>query len=150
MKITNIISEQIWRDRYSKDGETLDENLDRVAKFCSNGNVEDYKKFRYILDEGLFFPGGRTMSNAGYGKDLTLNNCFVAPQVKDNMEDIFEKVKLGALTHQKGGGIGYDFSALRPKGSKTSNDAFASGPVSFIKVFNEETGTITQGRTSRG
>lgn len=144
MKIKNIISEQIWRDRYSKDGESLDENLDRVAKFCSAGSNEDYKKFKTILDEGLFFPAGRTMSNAGYGRDLTLNNCFVAPQVKDNMSDIFEKVKLGALTHQKGGGIGYDFSALRPKGSPTSNDAYASGPVSFISVFNEATGTITQ------
>ncbi len=145
MKITNPISEQVWQDRYSKGGETLDENLSRVAKFCAAGNTEDYKKFKYIFDEALFFLGGRTMSNAGIGRDLTLNNCFVAPQIQDNMEDIFTKVKLGALTHQKGGGIGYDFSKLRPRGTPTSNDAVASGPVSFIDVFNTQTGTITQG-----
>jgi len=149
MKITNPVSKQVWEDRYCKNGETLDQNIERVAKFCSNGNSKDYKDFKSILDEGLFFPAGRAMSNAGIGRDLTLNNCFVAPQVQDNMEDIFNKVKLGALTHQKGGGIGYDFSKLRPRGTPTSNDATASGPVSFIDVFNTQTGTITQGRTQR-
>ena len=126
MKITNIISEQIWEDRYSKNGETLDQNIDRVAKFCAAGSEEDYKSFKAILDAGLFFPGGRAMSNAGIGRDLTLNNCFVAPPIQDNMDDIFSKVKLGALTHQRGGGIGYDFSRLRPRGTPTSNDAVAS------------------------
>ena len=145
MKITNVVCEQIWRDRYSKNGETLDDNLERVASACSNGNKEDYKDFKYVLDEGLFFPGGRTMSNSGMGEALTLNNCFVAPPIEDNMEDIFTKVKLGALTHQRGGGIGYDFSRLRPRGSETSNDAIASGAVSFMDVFNTQTGTITQG-----
>ena len=145
MKITNLISKQVWEDRYSKDGESLEQNLDRVAKFCSAGNDSDYKDFKDVLEEALFFPGGRAMSNAGIGRDLTLNNCFVAPQIGDNMNDIFSKVKLGALTHQKGGGIGYDFSRIRPRGTPTSNDATASGPVSFIDVFNTQTGTITQG-----
>ena len=148
MKITNVVCEQIWKDRYSKNNETLEENLDRVAKACSNGDKEDYKNFKYVLEEGLFFPGGRTMSNSGMGEALTLNNCFVAPPIEDNMEDIFTKVKLGALTHQRGGGIGYDFSRLRPRGSKTSNDAIASGAVSFMDVFNTQTGTITQRWTS--
>ena len=103
------------------------------------GSEEDYKRFKEVLDEGLFFPGGRTMSNAGIGMKLTLNNCFVAPQIQDNMEDIFDKVKLGALTHQKGGGIGYDFSGLRPRGTPTTNDAIASGAVSFMEVFDTQT-----------
>ena len=85
------------------------------------------------------------MSNSNIGKNLTLNNCFVAPQIQDDLQDIFTKVKLGAVTHQKGGGIGYDFSQLRPKGTPTSNDAIASGNVSFMDVFNAQTATILQG-----
>ena len=61
------------------------------------------------------------------------------------MDDIFAKVALGARTHQRGGGIGYDFSDLRPAGEMTSNDAVASGPVSFMDVFNAQTATILQG-----
>jgi len=97
------------------------------------------------MEKRMFFPAGRTMSNSGIGKDLTLNNCFVAPQIKDDLTDIFDKVSLGASTHQKGGGIGYDFSQLRPKGSPTTNDAIASGAVSFMDVFNAQTATILQG-----
>jgi ribonucleoside-diphosphate reductase alpha chain len=74
-----------------------------------------------------------------------MNNCFVAPQIKDSLDDIFNKVALGAKTHQKGGGIGYDFSQLRPKGTPTSNDAIASGAISFMDVFNSQTATILQG-----
>lgn len=74
------------------------------------------------------------------------HNCFVAPQVQDSYDDIYDKVKLGAITHQRGGGIGYDFSQLRPKGSPTSNGAIASGAVSFMDVFNAQTETTIQGQ----
>lgn len=85
------------------------------------------------------------MSNSGIGTNLTLNNCFVCYQVPDDLDGIFECVKLGAKTHKAGGGIGYDFSLIRPAGSKTSNDAIASGPVSFMEVFDTQTSTILQG-----
>ena len=101
MKITNPVSEQVWEDRYCKNGETLEHNIERVAKFCANGNSKDFKDFKAILDEALFFPAGRAMSNAGIGRDLTLNNCFVAPQIEDNMEDIFNKVKLRSFNTSK-------------------------------------------------
>lgn len=97
------------------------------------------------MKERKFFPGGRTMSNAGIGESLTLNNCFTANSILDSLDGIFDAVKLGAQTHQRGGGIGYDFSSLRPAGSRTSNDAIASGPVSFMNVFNAQTATILQG-----
>lgn len=141
---SNEIIENIWKDRYRKNGETLNENFRRVAKFCSFNEIEE-EMFYKILADGLFFPAGRTMSNAGIGQSLTLNNCFVAPQIEDSLEDIFAKVALGARTHQKGGGIGYDFSNIRPKGMPTSNDAIASGAVSFMDVFNAQTATILQG-----
>lgn len=140
----NQIFESIWKDRYQKNDETFDENLYRVADFC--GTTSDEKReFYELMANGKFFPGGRTMSNSGVGTRLTLNNCFVAPQVPDDLDGIFETVRLGALTHQRGGGIGYDFSRLRPSGTPTSNDAVASGPVSFANVFNAQTATILQG-----
>lgn len=140
----NEVLENIWKDRYQKNGESLEENFKRVARYCST-NEDEYREFYDVLSNVLFLPAGRTMSNSGIGRDLTLNNCFVAPQVKDDLSDIFSKVSLGAKTHQRGGGIGYDFSQIRPKGSPTSNDAIASGPVSFMDVFNAQTATILQG-----
>lgn len=102
MEIKNEILYNIWKDRYCKSNETIDENLHRVAKYISK-NEQEEKDFYNVMNEGLFFPAGRTMSNSGIGKDLTLNNCFVAPQIQDDLGDIFDKVKLGAQTHQKGG-----------------------------------------------
>lgn len=140
----NQVFKDIWQDRYQKNNEDYDGNLKRVANHCGK-TEEERKDFYNLMSEGKFFPGGRTMSNAGIGTRLTLNNCFVAPQIQDDLKAIFETVTLGALTHQRGGGIGYDFSNLRPSGTPTSNDAIASGPVSFANVFNAQTATILQG-----
>lgn len=145
MEFVNKIIENIWKDRYQKNNESVEENFTRVAKFCAKNSTEE-QEFYWVMSDGLFYPGGRTMSNAGIGSKLTLNNCFVAPQTQDNYEDIFNKVKLGGLTHQRGGGIGYEFSQLRPSGSPTSNGAIASGPVSFMDVFNAQTETTIQGQ----
>lgn len=144
MEFVNEILENIWKDRYRKNNESLDDNFRRVAKYISK-TIEEEEEFYNVMKSILFLPAGRTMSNSGIGRDLTLNNCFVAPQIKDDLSDIFNKVSLGAKTHQKGGGIGYDFSQLRPKGSPTSNDAVASGAISFMDVFNAQTSTILQG-----
>ena len=144
MEFVNEILENIWKDRYRKNDETLDDNFRRVAKYVSKTKKEE-EEFYNVIKDVLFLPAGRTMSNSGIGRNLTLNNCFVAPQVKDDLSDIFAKVALGAKTHQRGGGIGYDFSQLRPKGSPTSNDAIASGAISFMDVFNAQTSTILQG-----
>lgn len=140
----NEVLENIWAERYRKNDETYEENLRRVAKFCAKTPQEE-EDFYNLMLEGKFFPGGRTMSNSGIGTRLTLNNCFTSPQIGDSMDSIFDTVKLGAITHQRGGGIGYDFSLLRPAGTPTSNDAIASGPVSFANVFNAQTSTIIQG-----
>jgi len=144
VKIDNPVLKEIWEDRYKKGNETIEDNINRVIDFVIRD--EDVKaRISPTLLNGYFLPAGRTMSNAGIGKNLTLNNCFVAPKIADSLEDIFDKVKLGALTHQRGGGIGYDFSLIRPNGTPTSNDAIASGVVSFMDVFNAQTATIMQG-----
>ena len=146
----NEVYESIWKDRYQKDGESYDNQLWRVADFVASAegdwNAPKWaEKFFSIMKEGYFFPAGRTMSNAGIGEKLTLNNCFVAPIVGNSMEQIFNAVKLGAMTHKAGGGIGYAFSNLAPNGYRTRNDAIASGPVSFMDVFNAQTATVQQG-----
>ena len=148
----NEVYESIWKDRYQKNGESYDDQLWRVADFIATAesSVEEIRdkwadKFHDIMASGYFFPAGRTMSNAGIGEKLTLNNCFVAPIVGNSMEQIFDAVKLGAMTHKAGGGIGYAFSNLAPNGYKTRNDAIASGPVSFMDVFNAQTATVQQG-----
>lgn len=142
--ITNPVLKKIWEDRYQKNDETLDDNYRRVAKYIAF-NSDEEQEFYNVMANGFFFPAGRTMSNAGIGKNLTLNNCFVYPIIEDSMDGIFEAVKSGALTHKAGGGIGYEFSLLRPNGSITSNDAIASGVVSFMDVFNAQTATVMQG-----
>lgn len=141
---TNQTSEDIWKDRYQKNGESLEDNLKRVADFVGS-TEEEKKQFFDVMNSGLFFPAGRTMSNSGIGKSLTLNNCFVSPQVQDSIDDIFTKVHLGAKTHKCGGGIGYDYSQIRPEDTPTSNDAIATGPVSFMRCFDTQTSTINQG-----
>lgn len=142
--ITNPVLKKIWEDRYQKNGETLDDNYRRVSNYIARDN-DEAQEFYNVISDGLFLPAGRTMSNCGIGDNLTLNNCFVAPQIPDDLKSIFDTVKLGAVTHKAGGGIGYDFSLLRPAGTATSNDAIASGPVSFMEVFNTQTSTILQG-----
>lgn len=145
----NEVYESIWKDRYQKNGESYDDQLWRVADFIAEAEkTKAHKwseKFFSIMKEGYFFPAGRTMSNAGIGEKLTLNNCFVAPIIGNSMEQIFNAVKLGAMTHKAGGGIGYAFSNLAPNGYRTRNDAIASGPVSFMDVFNAQTATVQQG-----
>lgn len=78
MKFTNETSEQTWKDRYCKNNETIEENLDRVASYCAQSDT-DRLEFLDVMTDCKFFPAGRTMSNAGIGRDLTMNNCFTAP-----------------------------------------------------------------------
>lgn len=109
MKITNLVSKEVMKDRYLKNGESLDEQIERIVTAVSEGeNSDDNKKyyhdkFKYILDNRYFVPAGRVISGAGLNKKLTLSNCFTLNFVPDSMEGIFTYVKYGALTHKTGG-----------------------------------------------
>lgn len=109
MKITNLVSKEVMKDRYLKNGESLDEQIERIVTAVSEGEKLDndkkyyHDKFKYILDNRYFVPAGRVISGAGLNKKLTLSNCFTLNFVPDSMEGIFTYVKYGALTHKTGG-----------------------------------------------
>lgn len=108
------------------------------------------QQFFEVMSSMEFLPAGRTLNNAGT-KQNQLANCFVLP-IEDSMEGIFDAVKWTALVHQTGGGTGFNFSKLRPNGDVVSKSSggFATGPVSFMKVFDIATRQVMQGGKKRG
>jgi len=140
--------------------ETPDEMCWRVAKEVGevekkfgadeNNTKEAIRRFYELMVNRLFFPNSPTLMNAGRGNNLQYSACFVLP-VGDSLTEIFEAVKRAALIHQSGGGTGFSFSRLRPKGSIVrSTRGVASGPVSFMRVFDAATAEIKQGGMRRG
>ncbi len=156
------ISSDIWDMKYrfkSADGsrtdDTIEDSWDRVARALSvcEGKKARYwqEQFRTALDDFRFLPAGRILSGAGTGRNVTLFNCFVMGTIPDSLSGIFDMLKEAALTMQQGGGIGYDFSTIRPKGSRVAGvDADASGPLSFMDVWDAMCRTIMSAGSRRG
>ena len=149
------ISERIWRDKYRyEDEETITDSWRRVAATLASVEQDPEHwtgEFLDALADFRFLPAGRILAGAGTGRAVTLFNCFVMGTVPDDMSGIFEALREAALTMQQGGGIGYDFSTLRPKGAPVRGvGADASGPLSFMDVWNAMCGTIMSAGTRRG
>ena len=108
-------------------------------------------RFLDVLRGYRFLPAGRILAGAGTTRQVTLFNCFVMGRIEDSIEGIFEALKEGALTMQQGGGVGYDFSTLRPRGSRARTTGMvASGPVSFLHVWDAACATIVSTGARRG
>jgi ribonucleoside-diphosphate reductase alpha chain len=154
------ISELIWASRYR--GSDSDGRMDadiadtwsRVARSVASVEADPatwQRRFRSLLEDFRFLPGGRILAGAGLGTDVTLFNCFVAGELVDSLEGILESLKETALTMQHGGGIGLDFSPLRPSGSAAiRTGATASGPVSFMHVWDAMCETLLATGRRRG
>src|SRR6478609_6844021 len=157
------ISHQVWDMKYrlkAPDGTPIDRDVadswTRVALALAEAEaphqwVKHAKEFAHALAGHKFLPAGRILAGAGTGRSVTLFNCFVMGTLEDSMEGIFSGLREAALTLQQGGGIGYDFSTLRPKGAAVAGvGADASGPTSFMDVWDSMCRTIMSAGSRRG
>ena len=155
------ISQQIWDMKYrlkGADGTPVDKTIPdtwrRIARALAapEKDAELWQgRFFEALEDFRFLPAGRIVSGAGSERSVTLFNCFVMGEVPDDMSGIFDGLKEAALTMQQGGGIGYDFSTLRPKGAPVKGvGADASGPLSFMDVWDAMCRTIMSAGSRRG
>ena len=155
------ISEMIWSQKYRhfRDNKPVDETIEDTWRRVANAvaaNEQDKAKwsevFYDLLSDFKFLPGGRITANMGTGrKKVTAANCFVMNTIPDTMEGIFETVKEAALTQKQGGGVGFDFSTIRPKGDGVKGvESSASGPISFMQVFDSTCRTIMSAGFRRG
>ncbi|MBF0168973.1 MAG: adenosylcobalamin-dependent ribonucleoside-diphosphate reductase [Alphaproteobacteria bacterium] len=155
------ISQQIWDMKYrlkSEEGQaadrTVEETWGRIARALATPEKEPElweARFYEALENFKFLPAGRIVSGAGSKRKVTLFNCFVMGDIPDDMAGIFEQLKEAAVTMQQGGGIGYDFSTLRPKGAPVKGvGADASGPLSFMDVWDAMCRTIMSAGSRRG
>jgi ribonucleoside-diphosphate reductase alpha chain len=142
------ISKVVWdsKYRYRQDSEVLDHTIEdtwqRVAKAIAKAEKRPERQhweraFYHLLEGFHFLPGGRILAGAGTKHNVTLFNCFVMNIASDSLPGIFSALKEGGLTLQQGGGIGYDFSVLRPSGDRAKKSgAKASGPISFMRIWD--------------
>ena len=155
------IAEQIWDMKYrfkAADGTPIDGTVEdswrRIARALASVEKDPSAwedRFYGALEDFKYLPAGRITAGAGTGRSVTLFNCFVMGTIPDNMGGIFDGLKEAALTMQQGGGIGYDFSTIRPRGAEVKGVAAdASGPLSFMDVWDAMCRTIMSAGSRRG
>ncbi len=155
------ISQQIWDMKYRLKGptgapidKTIEDSWRRVARACAAPEKDRERwaeRFYAAMSDFRYLPAGRVLAGAGAERDVTLFNCFVMGTIPDDMGGIFAHLREAALTMQQGGGIGYDFSTLRPRGAYVKGvGADASGPLSFMDVWDAMCRTIMSAGYRRG
>lgn len=158
---TSPVSEHIWTSKYRYRGngiihdKDLDDTWSRVATAVASVEEHEQKywqqEFYNALADFKFLPGGRILAGAGTDRQVTLFNCFVMGAIEDSMDGIFQALHEGAITMQQGGGVGVDFSTLRPQGARAHNvGTIASGPVSFMRIWDSMCATLLSTGSRRG
>ena len=151
------ISHQIWAAKYRFNGETrIEQTWERVANALAQaedceGRSLWAREFYNALSGHKFLPGGRILAGAGTGRNVTLFNCYVMGEIPDSIGGIYSHVREAAITMQQGGGVGMDFSTIRPKGAPVLGvGAEASGPLSFMDCWDSMCRTIMSAGARRG
>ena len=150
------ISRHVWETKYRYAHEpTIADSWCRIARTLAAVEPSDpagwEAQFLRILQGYKFLPGGRIQAGAGTARNVTLFNCFVMGSIEDSIPGIFKALQESAVTMQQGGGIGLDFSTLRPRGTMAkSAGTVASGPVSFMQIWEAMCGTILSTGARRG
>ena len=144
------ISIEIDEMKYRQTGESFEEKIKRISRALMD-DVNHKDALENILGNMRFLPAGRVQSAVGSNRITTAYNCFVSGTIEDSMNGIMEKASEAAETMRRGGGIGYDFSRIRPRGNKIKSlDSQASGPVSFMGIFDSICQTIASSGHRRG
>ncbi len=166
MAVVGAISQRIWDMKYrlrapangEVPGEPLDRTIEDTWRRVANALAAPERdgalwaeRFYRAMEDFQFLPAGRVVAGAGSSRSVTLFNCFVMGTIPDDMGGIFAHLREAALTMQQGGGIGYDFSTLRPRGAPVKGvGADASGPLSFMDVWDAMCRTIMSAGYRRG
>ena len=162
MEFDVALAEEIWTAKYrfrtgNGDGDgSFIETADRVAKAIAEAEALELRenwqaKFRDAVAEMRFIPAGRVLAGAGTDRSVTLFNCFVMGTIPDSLDGIFEHLRQAALTMQQGGGVGMDFSTIRPAGSPVRGvGAEASGPLTFMDCWDSMCRTVQSAGQRRG
>jgi ribonucleoside-diphosphate reductase alpha chain len=150
----------IWETRYRSGDPAANERhvadtWRRIARALASAEARDRdaweQRFVSAMEDFRFLPGGRVLAGAGSARRLTLFNCFVMGRIDDSLDGIFAALREGAITMQAGGGVGYDFSTLRPRGSIAQRcGTIASGPVSFMNIWDSMCATLQSTGHRRG
>ena len=156
------IAEEIWAAKYrfrptDEEGDgSFAETASRVARAVALAEAPEHRplweeRFRDAIADFRFIPAGRVLAGAGTDRAVTLFNCFVMGTIPDSLDGIFAHLKQAALTMQKGGGVGMDFSTIRPAGSPVRGvGADASGPLTFMDCWDSMCRTVLSAGQRRG
>jgi ribonucleoside-diphosphate reductase alpha chain len=161
MSFEVALAEEIWTSKYrfksdSGGDSTFAETAARVAKAIAEAEAPEQRaqfesRFREAIADFRFIPAGRVLAGAGTGRAVTLFNCFVMGTIPDSLDGIFEHLRQAALTMQQGGGVGMDFSTIRPAGSFVKGVAAeASGPLTFMDCWDAMCRTVHSAGQRRG
>ena len=147
---STALAEELDAMKYRQKDESFDDKIKRLARSMSD-DINHQWELEDILGHMRFLPAGRVQASMGANRVVTSFNCFVSGTIKDNMNDIMTKAGEAAETMRRGGGIGYDFSRIRPKGNIIKSlQSQASGPVSFMGIFDAVCQTIASSGHRRG